>query len=77
MNELWIYCYFEYVNDDIVLNWHKYLIYVSGLVSSTGGTENKGLYVLVLSIGFAWKKLKFQHKTTPSIPHLKYMGQKV
>ena len=44
MNELWIYCYFEYVNDDIVLNWHKYLIYVSGLVTSTGGTENKGLY---------------------------------
>ena len=63
---------FKYDIDDIILEAHL-SYFVSGLVTSAGGTGNKGLYVLVLSISIAWKILKFQHKTTSLLRILKYI----
>ena len=65
MNELWIYCYFEYVNDDIVLNWHKYLIYVSGLV--TPGPHLMRIHLVRYSTSARYEKYSIIHLVRPII----------
>ena len=76
MNECIIYLLLlKYVIDDGIINLENFNVaHISYLCFRFGkqmaGTE-RGPYVLILSISFVWKKIKFQHKTTSDLCILK------